>query len=332
MAQDQQDSKTKQNTQPPSGGFLFEVNMYPLMTNVTAQFVDDNGRPLAGGKVWTYESGTTTPKATYADPDGLAVNTNPVILDEAGRANIYLEDGAYRIRVLSGCGVLVADTNKLSRYVTSTELDEFIQQVQDGLDELNQVKESLNTYVEQGIEAQKGVAGGLAPLDENDKIDPIYFPALPNSSIPQATEEKIGVAEIATQTEVNAATDNTKIITPSKLLAGVKNHLNASSEAPMFACRAWVNFNGTTGEIRGSGNIASVVVESNGTYAITFTTPMSDANYAISGVGSARGDATALAPVDGTFTVNGFKVRANFGGDNTAGSYSPLICCVAVFR
>lgn len=44
--------------------------MYPLMTNVTAQFVDDNGKPLTGGQVWTYESGTTTPKATYVDPDG----------------------------------------------------------------------------------------------------------------------------------------------------------------------------------------------------------------------------------------------------------------------
>ncbi|MGM7313898.1 hypothetical protein ACOI3P_30075, partial [Acinetobacter baumannii] len=73
---------------------------------------------------------------------------------------------------------------------------------------------------------------------------------------------------------------------------------NASGGAPMFACRAWVNFNGATGEIRGSGNIASVVAEAGGVYAITFTTPMSDANYTISGVGSARDDGTALAPVD----------------------------------
>ena len=74
--------------------------MYPLLTNVVCQFEDRNGKPLAGGKVFTYEANTTTPKITYADPDGKAPNTNPVILDQAGRAKIYADDGAYRVKSL----------------------------------------------------------------------------------------------------------------------------------------------------------------------------------------------------------------------------------------
>lgn len=50
---------------------------------------DSNGDPLAFGKVHTYQSGTTTPLATYQSASGSA-NTNPVILDAAGKANIWL--------------------------------------------------------------------------------------------------------------------------------------------------------------------------------------------------------------------------------------------------
>lgn len=50
-----------------------------------AQWFDDNGNVLSGGKIYTYQAGTTTPAATYADNLGSAVNSNPVVLDAAGR-------------------------------------------------------------------------------------------------------------------------------------------------------------------------------------------------------------------------------------------------------
>lgn len=149
--------------------------MYPLLTNINSQFIDECGKPLAGGKVYTYEANTTTPKPTYADTEGLSVNTNPIILDEFGRAKIYLADGAYRIRVLNKKGALVADTAKISRYVTSTELDEFIQTVQDGVDDLNQVKEALDVIANTAIDSQKGMPGGLVPLNNDNKIDLSYI-------------------------------------------------------------------------------------------------------------------------------------------------------------
>ena len=50
-----------------------------------AQFFDNNGNPLSGGKLYTYAAGTTTPQATYASAAGSTLNTNPIILDAAGR-------------------------------------------------------------------------------------------------------------------------------------------------------------------------------------------------------------------------------------------------------
>lgn len=56
-------------------------------------------RPLVGGKVYTYEAGTTTPKITYKDAAGTIPNTNPVILNSRGEADIWLGTGAYKIEV-----------------------------------------------------------------------------------------------------------------------------------------------------------------------------------------------------------------------------------------
>lgn len=50
-----------------------------------AQWFDDNGNVLSGGKIYTYQAGTTTLAATYANSLGSAANTNPIVLDAAGR-------------------------------------------------------------------------------------------------------------------------------------------------------------------------------------------------------------------------------------------------------
>jgi hypothetical protein len=52
--------------------------------------------------------------------------------------------------------------------------------------------------------------------------------------------------------------------------------------APSYACRAWVNFNGTgTPAIRGSGNVSSVTDIDVGFYQVNYTTAMPDTNYAV---------------------------------------------------
>jgi hypothetical protein len=60
------------------------------------QFNDADGHPYAGGSLTTYVPGTTTPKQTWLDPGQAALNTNPIILDAAGRCLLY-GDGDYRL-------------------------------------------------------------------------------------------------------------------------------------------------------------------------------------------------------------------------------------------
>lgn len=60
------------------------------------QFFDSNGEPLSGGKVYSYVAGTTTPAATNTDYSGSTPNSNPVILDASGRAQIWIGAGSYK--------------------------------------------------------------------------------------------------------------------------------------------------------------------------------------------------------------------------------------------
>lgn len=54
------------------------------------------GLPLSGGKLYTYEANTTTPKPTYTDASEDTANANPVVLDANGYADVWLEGGAYK--------------------------------------------------------------------------------------------------------------------------------------------------------------------------------------------------------------------------------------------
>lgn len=66
-----------------------------LLPNGEQTFVDSNGQPYSGGQVYFYVPSTTTPKTTYSESTGTTPNSNPVVLDAAGRAVIW-GSGAYR--------------------------------------------------------------------------------------------------------------------------------------------------------------------------------------------------------------------------------------------
>jgi hypothetical protein len=63
-----------------------------------------NGQPLIGGLLYTYAANTTTPKAAYHDPYFIVPHANPIVLDEQGAADVWL-DGLYHLRLTDKDGV-----------------------------------------------------------------------------------------------------------------------------------------------------------------------------------------------------------------------------------
>lgn len=78
------------------------------------RFGDNNNAPLAGGKLYTYVAGTSTPSATYVDSTGATPNTNPVILDSAGYCDLWLGNGAYKFILEDVNGVVLKTIDNVS--------------------------------------------------------------------------------------------------------------------------------------------------------------------------------------------------------------------------
>jgi hypothetical protein len=92
-------------TPSPIGGFA-------------AQFFDNNGVILSGGKIYTYAAGTTTPQASYTSAAGTTPHANPIILDSAGRVpggEIWLTDGlVYKFVIETATGSLLGTYDNIT--------------------------------------------------------------------------------------------------------------------------------------------------------------------------------------------------------------------------
>jgi hypothetical protein len=93
------------------------VNLSPL-GGAGAQFFTNDGVPLSGGLLYTYQAGSTTPATTYTSGSGITALSNPIILDAAGRVptgEIWLTDGInYKFVLKDSTDVLIATWDGLS--------------------------------------------------------------------------------------------------------------------------------------------------------------------------------------------------------------------------
>lgn len=137
-----------------------------------------------------------------------------------------------------------------------------------------------------GAEFLGFTAAGLALLDDTTAAAqrltlgaaPLASPAL--TGTPTAPTAAVGVSTTQLATTAFVAAEIAADVGVANA-APVKTALNAGGSAPIYACRAWVNFQGDgTVAIRGSGNVSSITDNGLGDYTVNFTTAMPDVNYA----------------------------------------------------
>jgi hypothetical protein len=100
-----------------------------LFAGIGAQFFTNDGVPLAGGKIFSYLAGTTTPVATYVDNNAVQAHPNPIILDSAGRVpsggEIWLREGditEYKFVLEDANNVLIATYDYVPGTYSATDL------------------------------------------------------------------------------------------------------------------------------------------------------------------------------------------------------------------
>jgi hypothetical protein len=99
-----------------------------------------------------------------------------------------------------------------------------------------------------------------------------------------------------------------------------------------YACRAWVNFNGTgTVAIRGSGNVSSITDGGTGIYTVNFTNAMPDTNFAMVATSGALSPASgfSIAMGNNTYTTSSAQI---YTSNNVSGNADQAVVAVAFFR
>jgi len=131
-----------------------------------------------------------------------------------------------------------------------------------------------------------------------------------------------------------AATNTTQLATTAYTRTAIPNVLNASGSAPIYACRAWVNFNGTgTVAIRASGNVSSVTDNGTGDYTVNFATAMGDVNYGCQvTAGGSSTSSTESCEIGWAAVYAVGSVRIGVSDNNTDANFDSSNVNVAVFR
>lgn len=89
------------------------------------QFFDNNGKILSGGNLYTYSAGTTTPLTTYTSSSGAVANTNPIVLDSAGRVpnEIWINTTVTaKFALYTSTGTLIGTWDNIPSYAAALNL------------------------------------------------------------------------------------------------------------------------------------------------------------------------------------------------------------------
>ena len=145
--------------------------MLSFLNTVRLQELDNSGKILNGGKIYTYRLGTNTPKITYQDINGETPNTNPVILDSVGSAQIYL-NGSYTLWLYDENDVQVGPPvdieGGINNFITSGGSGTFADNIVVSVNNYNDVRALTNPYAwvfVQGRELQADGGEGLFYFD-----------------------------------------------------------------------------------------------------------------------------------------------------------------------
>jgi hypothetical protein len=165
-----------------------------LLMSPETQFCDGNGAPYAAGTIATYIPGTTTPKATWSDWQQTVLNTNPVVLDAAGRCILWA-DGDYRLILSDAEGNLVWDqvsTTLVSAAMVPVVSAPTLQAARDAMG----VTAAIQAETDRAVAAEQGIIASLANYATEAEL--------------QAETARAEAAETALQAAIDAETARAK--------------------------------------------------------------------------------------------------------------------------
>lgn len=219
------------------------------------QFFDNNGRPLNGGKIYTYAAGTTTPQTTYTSWSGNIPNSNPIILDSAGRTpeQIWSTEGLlYKYVVADSDDVIIRTWDNIGGSVVASDL------ASDLANTSNNAKgDALIGFKQSNI---SGFITGAVGKTVNDKLQELFsvkdFGAV-GDGVTNDTD-----AFAAASTAINAAGGGKLIIPPGTYILGKQLFAGAFGKGYAYQPSPMLTFTNCTKPVIVEGNGAVLKIAS----------------------------------------------------------------------
>lgn len=180
------------------------VNLSPV-GGVAAQFFDNSGNVLTGGKLYTYAAGTTTPATTFTTSAGSTAWSNPIVLDASGRVSgsgeIWLTDSiAYKFILKDSNDVLIATYDNITGI--NSNFVNFVSAEETQTATAGQTLFTLTT-----IEYQPGTDNLLVFVNGSKQISGTNYTETSSTEVTFLTGLNVGdVVDFTTATPINTLT------------------------------------------------------------------------------------------------------------------------------
>lgn len=257
------------------------LNLIPF---IQLREFDNNGKLLDGGKIYFYQAGTNVPQDTFQNAQGTINNTNPVILDSAGSAKIFLLPSLYHVQIYDKNNVLIHDIDNVGTAGSSVSgAGTFI--ILDTYNDLRNLTADYDLVYVQGRDTVYDGGQGLFQLNTNstnsdddgielvrlttshytrqfaDYIDPRWYGVLYNTSIDNTTKLLTAFDASITYKVPVLISDNTAIGTNLTIKSGAKLRLDGGKLYGLGATDITIRFKEGSKLISGSSSCFGSVTQ-----------------------------------------------------------------------
>ena len=230
--------------------------MIGLMPTIKQQYNDVNGNPLTGGLLYSYIAGTTIPTDTYTNLSGLTANTNPIVLDARGEADVWLSSAfsyKFKLAFSDGTEIWTVDNVNVTSSGGGSSTDELVK-VNSG--------DLVGGYLSDKLIAAAGVTltlvdtAGVITMEAS--FNGVTAPYINSTSGLTATTINAAIDEVDAQVDTNVtniATNTTNIATNASDIA--TNTTGISTNTTNIATNASNIATNTSGIATNTSNIAT---------------------------------------------------------------------------